>query len=98
MWLELHGFSDATSKAVAAVVYLRAVMSNGDVVIAFIASKTKINPLTGKPTIPKLELIACVLLAKLVKSVRDALQYVYVINEIFCWTDSLDCVFWITKR
>ena len=73
--LELHGFSDASLKSAAGVMYLRAVMSTGEILVSFIASKTKITPLSGKPTIPKLELIAGVVLSKLCKSVYDSLKH-----------------------
>ena len=45
---ELHGFSVASEQAYAAVVYLRSVYSDGEVVIRIVASKTRVAPLKGK--------------------------------------------------
>ena len=42
---ELHGFSDASEQAYAAVVYLRMVCTDGDVQVALITSKTKVAPI-----------------------------------------------------
>ena len=69
-----------------------------------VASKTKVVPLGKRKTngdeisVPKLELMACVLLSKLVKTVRSSLEGVYTISETFCWTDSADCFYWITEE
>ncbi|XP_071582573.1 uncharacterized protein, partial [Temnothorax nylanderi] len=63
--IEIYGFSDASQKAMAAVVFLRSVFINGEIRISFIASKTKVAPMK-KLTIPRLELNAAVLLVKLV--------------------------------
>ena len=78
---ELHGFSDASKHAYAAVVYLRIIMENGEVITSLVASKSKVVPLKvrclrteeGVPT-PRLELLACVLLYKLVKTVLQSLS------------------------
>ena len=53
--MEIHGYSDASLKAMAAVVYARVTSRNGKVTTCFIASKTKVAPLK-KLTIPRLEL------------------------------------------
>ena len=53
---QLHGFSDASEQAIAAVAYLRTVYEAGDVDVRLIASKTKVAPLK-KQSIPRLELI-----------------------------------------
>ncbi|XP_062566124.1 uncharacterized protein LOC134228483 [Saccostrea cucullata] len=57
---ELHVFSDASEKAISAVVYLRTVSSSGDIQVGFIIGKSKIAPLQST-TIPRLELCAAVL-------------------------------------
>ena len=95
--LELHGVSEASLKAAAAVVYRRAVLPKGLVFTSLVAAKTKIAPCNNKLTIPKLELIGCLILSKLVKSIKDSLENVYVISDLFCWTDDLDCVYWINN-
>ncbi len=54
--VELHGFSDVSKAAVAAVVYWRAVYEDGHVEVRLVASKTKVAPLKTQ-TIPRLELL-----------------------------------------
>jgi hypothetical protein len=62
--LEVHGFADASSRAYAAVVYLRDVQSNSNFQVSLICAKTKIVPVKTI-TIPRLELNAVVLLSRL---------------------------------
>jgi hypothetical protein len=57
--------------------------SNG-VTAQLLASKTGVAPL--KQTIPRLELLAALTLAKLMKSVSDSLDGVLKIDEIICWS------------
>ena len=53
---QIHGFSDASEKAYAAVIYLRSTYGNGSVSVCIITSKTRVAPI--KPhTIPRLELL-----------------------------------------
>ena len=64
--IELHGFSDASFKAYAAVICIRFELKDDSHCVHFAASKTKINPIERQNlTIPKLELMACVLLNQL---------------------------------
>lgn len=57
---EIHVFSDASEKAISAVVYLRAVSNSGDAKIRFVIGKSRVAPLQTT-TIPRLELRAAVL-------------------------------------
>ena len=50
VYYELHGFSDASKKAYACIVYMRTEYSNGFVDTRIVASKTRVAPIT-KPTI-----------------------------------------------
>ena len=64
--IELHGFSDASLKAYAAVICIRFELKDDSHCVHFVASKTKINPIERQNlTIPKLELMTCVLLNQL---------------------------------
>ena len=64
--IELHGFSDASLKAYAAVICIRFELKDDSHCVHFVASKTKISPIERQNlTIPKLELMACVLLNQL---------------------------------
>ena len=59
-----------------------------------VMSKTRVAPLK-RSTIPRLELLAALILARLVVRVKEALQPVAQVNELFCWTDSMTTLHWI---
>ena len=58
-----------------------------------ITSRTKVAPLKEQ-TIPRLELMAALLLARLVHTTIRALAYDTV---IYCWTDSTCVLYWIHR-
>ena len=105
--VEIHGFSDASVKAIAVVIYLRAVFED-KAVCSIMTAKTKIVPLHQRKapkgenderyTVPKLELSGCLILSELMKSVLTSIDTVYKVSRVMCWTDSKDCVWWINKR
>jgi len=93
--IEIHGFSDASETAYGACVYLRTVDTQGKVFVHLLCAKTKVSPL--KPlTIPKLELNAAVVLARLVKKVTESLDI--VIHRICYWSDSTIVLAWIDMK
>ena len=53
---QIHGFSDASERALVAAVYLRTVYENGTIDVNLIASKAQVAP-TKKQTIARLELL-----------------------------------------
>ena len=60
--VELHGYCDSSEQAYCAVIYVHSVGSEGSPSPApLVASKTKVAPIK-KTSIPRLELLACVLL------------------------------------
>ena len=63
--IEVHGFSDASEHAYAAVLYLRTISKKGKIVTRLIASKTRVAP-TTKQSIPRLELLGALILTRLV--------------------------------
>ncbi|XP_057299540.1 uncharacterized protein LOC130630164 [Hydractinia symbiolongicarpus] len=92
--VQLHGFSDASLKSYGACIYLRFKHADGSFSTKLVTSKSKIAPI--KPvTIPRLELYGAVMLAKLVKYVRDELSLVYDISVTRCWIDSSIVLYWI---
>lgn len=86
--LRLVGFCDASTKAYAAVVYL--VNERSESII--LAAKTRVSPLQTQ-TVPRLELMGALILAKLVASVRDAMRD--RVRECMCFTDSTIVLHWI---
>ncbi|XP_036148430.1 uncharacterized protein LOC118647496 [Monomorium pharaonis] len=89
---EIHDFADAT--AYAAAVYLK-VVSSGHTTISLLVGKSKVAPL--KPlSVPRLELSAALLLARLVNFVRESPGYSHL--PYFCWTDSTIVLAWVTQH
>ena len=91
--LQLHGFSDASSYAYAAAVYLRIERGN-NVRSVLITSKTRVAPLGGQ-TIQRLELLGALILARLISHVAAALSEVVKIDRVHCWVDSTAVLYWI---
>ena len=89
----LHGFGDAFSKAYAAVIYLHVTTSTGSYV-KFLASRSRVAPLKQE-TIPRLELLAALMLARLISHVGEALEREVDIADLTCWTDSKVALAWI---
>ena len=71
--MELHGFSDASESAYAAVIYTRIIDSQGNVHVSLVMSKTKVAPIK-RLSIPRLELCGAHLLANLLNC-QESLQY-----------------------
>ncbi|GFS70638.1 DUF1758 domain-containing protein [Trichonephila clavipes] len=93
--IELHGFSDASQSAYGAVVYFISVTSDRKMHVHLIANKSRVAP-TKQTTIPRLELCAAVLLAKLVHRVKQALKL--NVTNTFLWSDSMIVLSWIRKE
>ena len=91
---ELHAFSDASNKAYAAVIYMRSIYENGQILIRFVASKTRIAPVKTQ-TIPRLELLGAVILAHLVSTVVQSLPCDLTITY---WVDSTTVLHWIKNE
>ncbi|XP_071573946.1 uncharacterized protein [Temnothorax nylanderi] len=91
---EIHGFADASASAYGAVVYLKVTHFDGTVDITLLLSKSKVAPL--KPmSIPRLELLAAVLLARTIAAARSALTI--AIHIYHCWTDSKVTKAWLSQ-
>ncbi|CAB4021198.1 Hypothetical predicted protein [Paramuricea clavata] len=93
---QLHGFCDSSCVCYAAVVYLR-VETEVDIRTSLVMSKTRVAPLS-QTSIPRLELLSALILARLMAKVMSALQSVIDIDIIKCWTDSITALFWIQGK
>ena len=89
----LQGFCDASIGAYAAVVYIKIETDNG-VSVKFVVSKTRVSPV-GKQTIPRLELLSALLLAKLITATIAAIESEIPLSGVTCFTDSKVALYWI---
>lgn len=92
--VQIHGFADASTKAYAACIYVRITAGNKHKVTLLIA-KTRVAPLKGEITLPRMELCAAVLLANLMRRTLSILDI--HVHEIFAWSDSEIVLAWIRK-
>lgn len=93
--LQLHVFCDASQDAYAAVVYLRSENEDGSVTVQLLQAKSRVAPLK-RSTIPRLELLGCVIAARLYSSVKKSLGMEDVSS--FFWTDSTTALAWIRRN
>ncbi|XP_028415515.1 uncharacterized protein LOC114538580 [Dendronephthya gigantea] len=88
--VELHGFSDASKNAYAAVMYFRSIYSDGRVQITLVTAKTRVAP-TKQQSILRLELIGALILARSTRKIRDIIGEV----DTTYWVDSTVALCWI---
>jgi len=84
----LQGYCDASQRTYAAVVYLQ-VETEDTTLSQFLCSKTRVAPVT-KVTIPRLQRLSALCLARLVSTVRRALAAEIPLSALACHTDALD--------
>lgn len=89
---DIHTFVDASELAFAAAVYVRGLDSGGNVCCRLVMAKTRVAPLR-RLSIPRVELQAAVLGARLAKTVGETLT-VAVGRRVF-WSDSTNALKWI---
>lgn len=91
--IEVHGFSDASTLAYAAAVYVR-VITEYKTHVSLLIAKSKVAPVK-QVSLPRLELCGAVLLAKLIEGVKKSLN---INNDsIYMWTDSTIVLSWLRK-
>lgn len=86
----LHVFCDASRLAYATVIFLRS-ESKGEVNVQLLASKARVAPLKNV-SIPRLELLACCIGARLASTVMNGLK---MKSSVFYWSDSTTALCWI---
>jgi len=93
---DLCGFSDASTKGYAAIVYLRVTTKSGSVGVYLLGSKTKLAPMKTS-SIPRLELSGALLLALWLGRIKRALEPQIEISNVFAWSDSTIVLSWLSN-
>uniref|UniRef100_L7LXX7 Putative tick transposon n=1 Tax=Rhipicephalus pulchellus TaxID=72859 RepID=L7LXX7_RHIPC len=91
---QLHIFADASTSAYGVVAYLKVIDEDGIATIQLLISKCRVAPMK-RISLPRLELVAAVLAARVLKFLRDALSSRNWRIEEYCWTDSTVTLCWI---
>ncbi|XP_023246929.1 uncharacterized protein LOC111643396 [Copidosoma floridanum] len=100
--LHLHGFSDASRRAMAAVIYSRLAPGAGPALCHILLARTKLSPIrslkpapetSARMTIPRLELRAALIAAKLLRTAADELRV--PVDRCHAWCDSQIVLHWL---
>ncbi|XP_029172199.1 uncharacterized protein LOC114941382 [Nylanderia fulva] len=89
--VQLHGFCDASERAYGACVYVRA-YNSGECRVRLLVSKSRVAPMRAI-SLPRLELSAALLLAKLIEKVRESVGLPAA--GVVLWSDSTITLQWI---
>ena len=96
--IELHMFGDGSQDVFSAVGFLRAQINctSGEIItdLAFVLGKARVVPIKVM-TVPKLELQAALLAARLKREICRALTV--TVDNVFMWTDSTIVLQWINS-
>lgn len=94
--VQLIGFADASSSTgYGCCIYLRTVHKTGESKLYLLCSKSRINPCSKPLTIPRLELNANLLLAKLMNKVYTTLKTKINIDDVYLFSDSKIALAWL---
>lgn len=99
---QLVGFSDASLKGYAAVVYIRLVNASKNITVHLLTSKSKVAPVKSglieeSLSIPRLELCGALLLAQTLNRVQKTLSPSIKLLSLHAWTDSTVVLTWLTS-
>ncbi|XP_023316203.1 uncharacterized protein LOC106652657 [Trichogramma pretiosum] len=92
---QLHMFVDASKYAYAAALFIRIPTSQGDANVHLIQAKARVAP-TKKVSIPRMEILAATLGARLMSTARKTLELLQA--QEFFWSDSTTTLSWITRN
>ncbi|XP_026466074.1 uncharacterized protein LOC113369720 [Ctenocephalides felis] len=89
--LQCHGFADASMAAYGACIYVRSTYPD-KTLVNLLCAKSKVAPIKNS-TLPRLELCAAVLLARLYKHVCDVINIKFTSSHL--WSDSTIVLAWL---
>lgn len=92
--MQIHGFSDASQEAFGVAFYIHVEKGDGTFATNLVFLKTRVAPLT-EATVPKLELSAAHLIAKVLPSIME--QHGITIENCHLHTDSMIALQWLRK-
>ncbi|XP_025190399.1 uncharacterized protein LOC112590994 [Melanaphis sacchari] len=92
--IQIHGFADASIKCYGACIFLRSTNEQGEHTAKLICAKSKVTPLKVI-SLPRLELCAALLLARLVSRIVPKLKL--NIAKKYFWSDSKIALSWIAS-
>ncbi|XP_026462759.1 uncharacterized protein LOC113365404 [Ctenocephalides felis] len=90
--IECHGFADASMAAYGACIYVRAIYNNNSISSRLLTAKSKVAPIKNV-TLPRLELCAALLLARLYKHISKVINIHF--DKTFMWSDSTIVLGWL---
>ena len=94
--ITLVGFGDASEKGYAACVYIVCRQEDGVSSSSLVACKTRVAPLKDT-TMPRMELLAAIILMRLICNLLEGLKKVIDIKNIVCLTDAEIVLNWIQR-
>ena len=96
--VDVHLFCDASEEAYAACIYIVASTNNGITKSSLLVAKTKVAHIKSQ-SIPRLELCAALLGARLLKSTLKAINQLNLQTGIqYAWTDSTIVLSWLSRE
>ena len=97
--IEMHCFADASELAISCVMYLKVVSEHNEISVTFVAACSKLAPHSASSSIPRLELVSCLLATQMCSSVCKDIKL--RLTRIVLYTDSMVCLGYLkntTKR
>lgn len=100
---QIHAFCDASEKAYGIAVFVRVVDEYGNIHTSLISAKSKVAPIKkvkcpkdDKISIPRLELLAAVMLSEQLEVILEACDFKQ--ESVTLWSDSIVVLHWIKKH
>lgn len=93
--IQIHAFCDASEKAYGTAIYVRVVDEKKQISCTLLSSKSRVAPLKTV-SIPRLELLAAVMLCEQLEAILKAMEFQNV--QVTMYSDSICVLHWINKQ